>query len=222
MLFVGLDKITLTLSGSRQDLLDRLEREAVRKLSMNENQDHNSFLTSIVNPIGSDTMKPNVFSSQHLKKGLKNMVDESLITLDSSDDEENEECAALQSVVLSETENEFEEVDDTVILMDEMDDSDDEDEEVESTQSSAVSHSNKQKKSRKILTNAVVDVEVDDIVTHTLKKVFGYKEFRMGQRWAVNRCLFAKRSLLVMPTGAGKSLCYMVPAMLLPGTTLLF
>ncbi len=38
-------------------------------------------------------------------------------------------------------------------------------------------------------------------------------------RWAMQRCLQGQSSLLVMPTGAGKSLCYMLPAMALPGLT---
>jgi hypothetical protein len=39
-------------------------------------------------------------------------------------------------------------------------------------------------------------------------------------RWAIQRCLDGHSSLLVMPTGAGKSLCYMLPALALPGLTL--
>jgi hypothetical protein len=53
-----------------------------------------------------------------------------------------------------------------------------------------------------------------------LRRFFGFTSFRQGQRWAVDRCLQGLSSLLVMPTGAGKSLCYMVPAVLLPGLTI--
>jgi len=48
-----------------------------------------------------------------------------------------------------------------------------------------------------------------------LKDVFGFEEFRPGQE-AVMTTLLAGRSVLaVMPTGAGKSLCYQVPALVL-------
>ena len=48
----------------------------------------------------------------------------------------------------------------------------------------------------------------------------GYTEFRPGQREAVETLLADKRLLLVAPTGGGKSLCYQLPATLLPGTSL--
>ena len=48
----------------------------------------------------------------------------------------------------------------------------------------------------------------------------GYESFRPGQREAVETLLEAGRLLLVAPTGGGKSLTYQLPAMLLPGTTL--
>ena len=50
-----------------------------------------------------------------------------------------------------------------------------------------------------------------------LKLIFGYSEFREGQEWAIERCMTGKRSLLVAPTGFGKSLCYALPAALLDG-----
>ena len=48
----------------------------------------------------------------------------------------------------------------------------------------------------------------------------GYQSFRPGQREAVETLLSAGRLLLVAPTGGGKSLSYQLPAVLLPGTTL--
>jgi superfamily II DNA helicase RecQ len=51
----------------------------------------------------------------------------------------------------------------------------------------------------------------------TLKKLFGYTEFRDGQEWAIHRCLNHQRSLLVAPTGFGKSLCYTLPAAMMDG-----
>ena len=53
-----------------------------------------------------------------------------------------------------------------------------------------------------------------------LKKVFGYDSFRPGQEDLVRRLLDGQDVLAVMPTGAGKSICYQVPALLLPGITI--
>ena len=53
-----------------------------------------------------------------------------------------------------------------------------------------------------------------------LKKVFGYDSFRPGQEEIVSRLLAGQDVLAGMPTGAGKSICYQVPALLLPGITI--
>lgn len=53
-----------------------------------------------------------------------------------------------------------------------------------------------------------------------LKAVFGYDSFRPGQEAVINAILEGRDILAIMPTGAGKSLCYQVPAMLLSGITL--
>ena len=50
--------------------------------------------------------------------------------------------------------------------------------------------------------------------------VFGYDSFRPGQEDIVRRLLDGQDVLAVMPTGAGKSICYQVPALLLPGITI--
>lgn len=54
------------------------------------------------------------------------------------------------------------------------------------------------------------------LLESTLSVVFGHARFRPGQLWAVRRSLRGERSLLVLPTGAGKSLSYQLPALLLP------
>ena len=52
----------------------------------------------------------------------------------------------------------------------------------------------------------------------TLRRVFGFNEFRGAQAEVVARVLGGKSTLAVMPTGAGKSLTYQLPAIILPGT----
>ena len=53
-----------------------------------------------------------------------------------------------------------------------------------------------------------------------LREVFGYEAFRPGQRDAIEAILSGRDVLAVMPTGAGKSLCYQIPALVMDGITL--
>lgn len=53
-----------------------------------------------------------------------------------------------------------------------------------------------------------------------MKKYFGYGSFREGQEILIDAILSGQDVLGVMPTGAGKSLCYQIPALLLPGITI--
>lgn len=56
--------------------------------------------------------------------------------------------------------------------------------------------------------------------TELLQQYFGYPSFREGQQQAIASVLEGHDTLVIMPTGGGKSLCYQVPALTLPGTTL--
>ena len=53
-----------------------------------------------------------------------------------------------------------------------------------------------------------------------LKKYFGYDSFREGQENLIDALLGGQDALGIMPTGAGKSLCYQVPALMMSGITL--
>ncbi|RKP54042.1 DNA helicase RecQ [Cohnella endophytica] len=53
-----------------------------------------------------------------------------------------------------------------------------------------------------------------------LKTYYGYDRFRTGQNTLIEAIMSGKDVLGIMPTGAGKSICYQIPAILLPGVTL--
>lgn len=67
---------------------------------------------------------------------------------------------------------------------------------------------------------AVKDEASDENLGRLLRLVYGYDSFRDGQLEAIKMVLDKKSAMLVLPTGAGKSLCYQIPAMILPGLTL--
>jgi ATP-dependent DNA helicase RecQ len=69
------------------------------------------------------------------------------------------------------------------------------------------------------LPTAPSDADPLDAAREVLQRHWGYPDFRPGQDQAVRNVLAGGDSLTIMPTGGGKSLCYQVPAMMLPGLT---
>jgi ATP-dependent DNA helicase RecQ len=66
------------------------------------------------------------------------------------------------------------------------------------------------------MASAALNLDPADV----LHRVFGFPEFRGVQRDVIDRVLAGERTLAVMPTGAGKSLCYQLPSLLMDGTTI--
>ncbi|HEX8848381.1 MAG TPA: RecQ family ATP-dependent DNA helicase [Gemmatimonadaceae bacterium] len=64
------------------------------------------------------------------------------------------------------------------------------------------------------MTRPTIDAARAALQTH-----FGYPDFRPGQARAVGSVLEGRDTLVILPTGGGKSICYQVPALLLPGLT---
>ncbi|RUW77822.1 MULTISPECIES: DNA helicase RecQ [unclassified Mesorhizobium] len=67
---------------------------------------------------------------------------------------------------------------------------------------------------------ASVPADGRDAKHRVLKDVFGFDDFRPGQAAVMEALLAGRHVLAVMPTGAGKSLCYQVPALVLGGLTI--
>jgi ATP-dependent DNA helicase RecQ len=62
--------------------------------------------------------------------------------------------------------------------------------------------------------------ETAGILTESLSRIFGFRSFRPNQEEVVRAILDGRDLFAVMPTGGGKSLCYQLPAVLMPGTAL--
>ena len=70
----------------------------------------------------------------------------------------------------------------------------------------------------RLVSNNTQDEGIDELLA-ALQKYFGYADFRDGQREAVEKILNGDNILASFPTGYGKSLCYQLPGLMLPGVT---
>lgn len=67
---------------------------------------------------------------------------------------------------------------------------------------------------------AAQDILSKDTIKEKLKEAFGYDQFRGTQEAVITNILAGRNTFVIMPTGAGKSLCYQLPAILKEGTAL--
>lgn len=70
-----------------------------------------------------------------------------------------------------------------------------------------------------IISETSTSVPNQNELKKTLRKTFGISHFRPGQNDVIQSVLHGQYTLAVMPTGSGKSICYQIPALSLPGTT---
>ena len=63
-------------------------------------------------------------------------------------------------------------------------------------------------------------MNIKDTALYALKKFYGYNSFRPGQMNIIFNILSKKDVFCIMPTGAGKSICYQIPALIMKGVTL--
>jgi len=72
---------------------------------------------------------------------------------------------------------------------------------------------------KKTKTSSTASIDID--LKSALKEHFGFKDFKGQQLTAIESLLSGRDTFVIMPTGGGKSLCYQLPAMILPGVAII-
>ena len=75
-------------------------------------------------------------------------------------------------------------------------------------------------KEAEVVTETLPLSQTGDVAIDTLKNVFGYDAFRGKQRDALDAILNKNDCIVLMPTSGGKTVCYAVPGVILPGVTI--
>ena len=75
----------------------------------------------------------------------------------------------------------------------------------------------KKNQAKKIKTSAAATIDLKS----ALQEHFGFKDFKGQQKTAIESLLSGRDTFVIMPTGGGKSLCYQLPAMILPGVAII-
>ena len=63
-------------------------------------------------------------------------------------------------------------------------------------------------------------INYESLIDDTLVKVFGFKSFKGDQKQIILSVIHGDNSMVIMPTGGGKSLCYQIPALIKDGTAI--
>lgn len=79
---------------------------------------------------------------------------------------------------------------------------------------------NEQREILKLFTPSKAETKTDENLIHLLKQVYGYDNFRGRQSEIISSIINQQDTLVLMPTGAGKSICFQIPALHLPGTAI--
>jgi len=224
----GVGEEKMTLSGSREKLVSRIRREAAMVLGVVTSSSATDTAFSAGNDdqqeeneeMNAKTKAKAKVKAKTSSRGKERVVSttRSRPVVMNDDDDDNDvdvELEVLDDVASAAGQESSEEEEE------EEDEEEGEDASSSDDSSSAPTSRNRKRLRRSTSTSNSTNPTVEtDPILKLLRGTFGHASLRSGQRWAMERCIAGQSSLLVMPTGSGKSLCYMLPAAALPGLTL--